>query len=129
MKKTKKGFTLVELLVVIAILATLSTVAIVSYVSFVNKADESAAKAEAEQIDLLIETALVSNDAIKIKDELWIIKTQSGYEATTTPQNDATDMLSDFADFTGQFSNSDGKLMYTSRGYIVDVDTRTTTKQ
>lgn len=129
MKKTKKGFTLVELLVVIAILAVLTTVAIVGYSAYVNKANEAKAKAEAEQIDLLIETALVFNDAIKIKDGLWIIKTQSGYEATTTPQNDATDMLSDFADFTGQFSNPDGKLMYTSRGYIVDVDTRTTTKQ
>ena len=42
MKKTnKKGFTLVELLVVIAILAILATVAIVGYTSFTNKAHES----------------------------------------------------------------------------------------
>ena len=41
MKNTKKGFTLVELLVVIAILAILATVAVVGYTSFTNKAHES----------------------------------------------------------------------------------------
>ena len=42
MKKTnKKGFTLVELLVVIAILAILATVAVVGYTSFQDKAYES----------------------------------------------------------------------------------------
>lgn len=42
MKKTnKKGFTLVELLVVIAILAILATVAVVGYTSFTEKAHES----------------------------------------------------------------------------------------
>ena len=42
MKKTNiKGFTLVELLVVIAILAILATVTVVGYISFTNKAKES----------------------------------------------------------------------------------------
>ena len=38
MKNTKKGFTLVELLVVIAIVAILATVAIIGYTSFTKKA-------------------------------------------------------------------------------------------
>ena len=42
MKNSKKGFTLVELLVVIAILAILATVAVVGYTSFITKANESA---------------------------------------------------------------------------------------
>ena len=41
MKKTRKGFTLVELLVVIAIVAILATVAIIGYTSFTKKAEES----------------------------------------------------------------------------------------
>ena len=41
MKNSKKGFTLVELLVVIAILAILATVAVVGYTSFTDKAHES----------------------------------------------------------------------------------------
>ena len=39
--KKKKGFTLVELLVVIAILAILATITVVGYISFTNKAKES----------------------------------------------------------------------------------------
>ena len=41
MKQTKKGFTLVELLVVIAILAILATVSVVGYTSFIMKANLS----------------------------------------------------------------------------------------
>ncbi len=40
-KKFKKGFTLVELLVVIAILAVLATVSVIGYLSFTNKAKQS----------------------------------------------------------------------------------------
>ena len=50
MKNRKKGFTLVELLVVIAILAILATVTIVGYSAFVNKANESKANSELNQI-------------------------------------------------------------------------------
>ena len=50
MKNRKKGFTLVELLVVIAIVAILATVTIVGYSAFVNKANESKAKSELNQI-------------------------------------------------------------------------------
>lgn len=41
MKKTKKGFTLVELLVVVAILAVLATVTTISYFAFTSRAKES----------------------------------------------------------------------------------------
>ena len=40
-KQIKKGFTLVELLVVIAILAVLATVSVVGYTSFITKANNS----------------------------------------------------------------------------------------
>ena len=50
MKNTKKGFTLVELLVVIAILAILATVSIVGYTSFINRANDSTAQQELTQI-------------------------------------------------------------------------------
>ena len=45
-----KGFTLVELLVVIAILAILATVSVVGYTSFINNANNSAAQSELVQI-------------------------------------------------------------------------------
>lgn len=50
MKKTKKGFTLVELMVVIAILAILATVSVVGYTSFIKKAEQSNAVTELKQV-------------------------------------------------------------------------------
>ena len=45
-----KGFTLVELLVVIAILAILATVSVVGYTSYINNANVAAAQQELGQI-------------------------------------------------------------------------------
>ena len=47
---TRKGFTLVELLVVIAILAILATVSVVGYTTYINNANESKAIQELTQI-------------------------------------------------------------------------------
>ena len=53
-----KGFTLVELLVVIAILAILATVSVVGYTSFINNAHTSAAESELAQI----KTQIIAQD-------------------------------------------------------------------
>ena len=56
MRKTnKKGFTLVELLVVIAIVAILATVAIVGYTSFTRKAEISADQQAVTQMNKVLE--------------------------------------------------------------------------
>ena len=56
MKKTnKKGFTLVELLVVIAIVAILATVAIIGYTSFTKKAEISADQQAVVQMNKVLE--------------------------------------------------------------------------
>ena len=62
MKNTKKGFTLVELLVVIAILAILASVAVVGYTAFLDKAEESNAKTELHQIETSVEANLMIGD-------------------------------------------------------------------
>ena len=54
-KNTQKGFTLVELLVVIAILAILASVAVVGYTAFIEKADTAKAEAELKQLITLID--------------------------------------------------------------------------
>lgn len=75
MKKIKKtkGFTLVELLVVIAILAVLATVSVVGYTSFIGKANNSNALTECKQAEDIVLSDLISTgkevDAIKeVKD-------------------------------------------------------------
>ena len=60
-KNTQKGFTLVELLVVIAILAILASVAVVGYTSFIQKADDSAAESELNQVKTYVEAELMAD--------------------------------------------------------------------
>ena len=61
MKNTKKGFTLVELLVVIAILAILASVAVVGYTAFLTKANQSKAQSELHQIVTYIDAELMDD--------------------------------------------------------------------
>ena len=58
----KKGFTLVELLVVIAIIAILATVSVVGYTTFLDKANQSNADNEANQIEQAINAELIAGD-------------------------------------------------------------------
>ena len=60
MNNTKKGFTLVELLVVIAILAILATVSVVGYTSFIDRAHKSNAEALLNQVVDYVYSAEVS---------------------------------------------------------------------
>lgn len=60
----KKGFTLVELLVVIAILAILATVSVVGYTSFITRAEVSNAQTEAHQIATIIESSVIGVDYV-----------------------------------------------------------------
>ena len=55
----RKGFTLVELLVVIAILAILAAVVVVGYTSFIKKANESNALSELNQIRNVVITSVI----------------------------------------------------------------------
>ena len=64
MKNTKKGFTLVELLVVIAILAILATVAVVGYTSFTEKAEKSADQQGVAQMNTVLNAAQVSDSLV-----------------------------------------------------------------
>ena len=64
----KKGFTLVELLVVIAILAILATVSVVGYTAFIDKANESNANTEAHQVQAAINAALIDGNDYAINE-------------------------------------------------------------
>ena len=60
-KKVKKGFTLIELVVVIAVIAILSAVSVVAYVGITNSAKKSSAQQEADQIAFEVRTAAQTN--------------------------------------------------------------------
>ena len=62
----KKGFTLVELLVVIAIIAILATVSVVGYTAFITKANQSNAMTEAAQVEEAIKADLMAGNEFVI---------------------------------------------------------------
>ena len=69
-----KGFTLVELLVVIAILAILATVSVVGYTSFIAEADKTAAETDARNIEKIIEADLVIDGVCEIGTGLVAVR-------------------------------------------------------
>lgn len=80
MKHTQKGFTLVELLVVIAILAILATVSVVGYTSYISKANDSVAMQEAQPFETMIKSEIAVNGYCKIA----VVTTGEGETAATT---------------------------------------------
>ena len=78
-KKLKKGFTLVELIVVMAIIAILSTVAVVSYSAIVKKAAQSKVDSELAQIvNVLRAEAAETETVIDGNEELTLMLSENG---------------------------------------------------
>ena len=95
----KKGFTLVELLVVIAIIAILAAVSVVGYTAFINKANQSNAVTELSQIKDAVNAAVLDGEEAVAIDGATVnftysngvltatktvVTTESGVETTTT---------------------------------------------
>lgn len=130
---TRKGFTLVELLVVIAILAILATVSVVGYTSFIDRAHQSNAQTEADQIKSIVSNALMIDDYVILNDgTTTIYVTKNG--ATATQPTSATETLTyvdataDVKELGGKISLDGTTLKYTNHGYVVDVMNRVATK-
>ena len=124
MKNTKKGFTLVELLVVIAILAILASVAVVGYTSFINRAYESNAKTEAAQIMKAIEATLLVDEEVKVGD-YYIVKDDEGNYVASATQTNTDITVDDISDVipAGSVSEENGELIYRNEKVEVNVFT------
>ena len=61
-KKVKKGFTLIELVVVIAVIAILSAVSVVAYVGITNNAKKSTASQKGTQVVTTIRAGVLASD-------------------------------------------------------------------
>lgn len=124
-----KGFTLVELLVVIAILAILATVSVVGYTSYISSTEEQAAITEARSARELINAGLVLNDyVILVSNTATGEATANGLyvdedfnvTATAPTTGKGHDASADWK-LTGTLTSANGVLFYEVNGYKVNL--------
>lgn len=110
MKHTQKGFTLVELLVVIAILAILATVSVVGYTAYIEKANNSAAMQEAQPFETMIKSEIAVNGYCKVATEgsttYYAYNTTNGVVlSTAAPTKGAGSEYTSTSTFSGDVEN------------------------
>lgn len=91
----KKGFTLVELLVVIAIIAILAAVSVVGYTAFINKANQSNAVTELSQIKDAVNAAVLDGEEAVTVDAATVVFTFDNGKLTATATVTETDSNGD----------------------------------
>ena len=144
-KRLKKGFTLVELVVVIAIIAILSAVSVAGYFGFTTNARKTATKQEAKDIANLIlvvaadeETTGVTNDGTKVTLTYEVV-TEDSAVATGKYKSDADALIAALAT-AGWTMPTDAtlaetattttdkeitELKYTHNGYVCTINAAT----
>ena len=144
-KRLKKGFTLVELVVVIAIIAILSAVSVAGYFGFTTNARKTATKQEAKDIANLIlvvaadeETTGVTNDGKKVTLTYEVV-TEDSAVATGKYKSDADALIAALAT-AGWTMPTDAtlaetattttdkeitELKYTNNGYVCTINAAT----
>jgi type IV pilus assembly protein PilA len=107
----QKGFTLIELMIVIAIIGILAAIAIPQYQNYIAKSQVSRAMGELGAMKTAYETCL--NDGKTAAGACNLGWTNSNLLAQTTPGVDTngnnTGVLSATGTIVGTFSNTDGK--------------------
>lgn len=110
---SKRGFTLVELLITITIISVLTTVSVVGYVSFINKANEARDQAMVDQLNRLKQAYEVENGKTLTNEDLSEILTDNGISFNdASPTSDGQKLYYDHesnAFVLGDADNPEGK--------------------
>ena len=85
-KNNNKGFTLMEMLIVVAIIAILIAIAIPTFTNSLNKAKDAADEANGRALYAALSTALLLNENVQAPDEAKSIEFQgTTYTFNTAP--------------------------------------------
>jgi prepilin-type N-terminal cleavage/methylation domain-containing protein len=79
MKNNKKGFTLIELMIVVAIIGILAAIAIPKFADLINKSKEGATKGALSAVRSAIQVYYGDNEGIFPGDTLAILTTNAKY--------------------------------------------------
>ena len=113
-KKVKKGFTLIELVVVIAVIAVLSAVAVVSYISITNRAKESNDHMVIDQINTSLLGSSILQKKATVHDIVETFLEEEGYDVRTI-KPELKDTRFVYAYEKGKFGYwKDSKVVYPS---------------
>lgn len=93
MMKKNKGFTLIEMMVVIAILGILATIALPAYSRYIERGYLSQLHTELININSQIKTELVKNPYLDIQDKLKDFSTAYGVDKAITERYDFSAQL------------------------------------
>lgn len=118
-----KGFSLVELIVVIAIMAILVGVAVPVYTQYISSAEDSVDKQTAGEVEHAITVLLIDPEAAELTStsEYEITLDADGLEAKTDPDSKLDAFIADLEELVPGVK-TDKTYTFTINGYTVEVD-------
>ncbi|MFR7592160.1 MAG: prepilin-type N-terminal cleavage/methylation domain-containing protein [Longibaculum sp.] len=138
MKKNKKGFTLIEIIVVIVVLAVLLAVAVPSVLKYINEADNAkfmtVSRAISQEVTIDITKGMIEAEKKNIKFEDYIHTQYLKYSYGESLRNDKDflegNTLSDYGVYSVDLAFDNDTTLMPSNGwrYNVDLEKHTITK-
>lgn len=121
-RKSKKGFTLIELMVVVAIIAVLALLGLRLYSTQQIKAKEALVRANAGTIQVAIQTELVDVPALSLANALLLPDIQIIQNPFTGFKGNDTGAGGAFVDDTAGGAATEGQVGLTKSGTVFRMD-------